>query len=56
MEKSYHWYGEERVEMISSKSETKSKKLSLRRESLRGLTVKDLAQVRGGACPKSRPM
>jgi hypothetical protein len=41
---------------MTTKSNDKSKKLNLRRESLRGLTVKDLTQVRGGACPKSRPV
>jgi hypothetical protein len=39
-----------------SKTGTTTTKLTLRRQSLRGLTVTDLAQVRGGACPRSKPI
>jgi hypothetical protein len=45
---------------MTTKSDTKStiktKKLNLRRQSLRGLTVTDLGHVRGGACPHSKPV
>ncbi len=39
-----------------SNNETKTQKLNLRHQSLRALTAKDLTQVRGGVCPRSKPV
>jgi hypothetical protein len=38
---------------MTTKSNSESKKLSLRRESLRALTTTNLEQVRGGNCARS---